>query len=110
MQLAILRAMRRIVQTIAAIHFAWSTPRDLLLEALALRHQVSVLARSNRRFRSTDRLFWLTLRRVWPRWRDALMLVQLRPSNGSVAAGAFDGGGVVRDALEGHASTPNAAT
>src|SRR5262249_23766993 len=76
MQLAILRAMRRIVQTLAAIRFAWSTRRDLLLETLALRHQLGVLARSNRRFRAADRLFWLTLRRVWPRWRDALMLVQ----------------------------------
>src|SRR5262249_28298284 len=29
-----------------------------------------------RRFRSSDRLFWLILRRTWPRWRDALVLVQ----------------------------------
>jgi Homeodomain-like domain len=75
-KLAILRAMRRIVQTVAAIRFARSTRRDLLLEALALRHQLGVLARSNRRFRSADRLLWLILRCVWPRWRDALMLVQ----------------------------------
>src|SRR5262245_46775079 len=68
--------MRRIVRTIAAIRFAWSTRRDLLLEVLALRHQLSVLARSNRRLRSADRLVWLILRRVWPRWQDALMLVQ----------------------------------
>src|SRR5262252_7558431 len=75
-QLASLRAMRRIVQTIAAIRFALSTRRDLLLEVLALRHQLGVLARSNRRFRSANRLLWLILRRVWPRWRDAPMLVQ----------------------------------
>src|SRR5262252_3484471 len=75
-QLAILRAMCRIVQTIAAIRFALSTRRDLLLEVLALRHQLGVLARSNRRFRPADRLLWLILRRVWPRWRDAPMLVQ----------------------------------
>ena len=68
--------MGHIVRTIAAIRYAWSTRRDLLSEALALRRQLAVLARSNRRFRSADRLLWLILRRVWPRWRDALMLVQ----------------------------------
>ena len=34
------------------------------------------VTRSNRRFRPSDRLLWLILRRVWPRWRDALVLVQ----------------------------------
>jgi putative transposase len=61
---------------VAAIRFALSTRRDLLLECLALRHQLAVLARSNRRFRQSDRVLWLILRRVWPRWRDALVLVQ----------------------------------
>src|SRR5262245_2166085 len=68
--------MHRTLQTFAAIRFAWSTRRNLLLETLALRHQLGVLARSDRRFRPADRLLWRILRRVWPRWRDALMLVQ----------------------------------
>ncbi len=68
--------MQHVVRTLAAIRFALSTRRDLLLEMLALRHQLAVLARSNRRFRPSDRLLWLILRRVWPRWRDALVLVQ----------------------------------
>ena len=71
-----LPAMRHVVRTVAAIRFALSTRRDLLLEVLALHHQLAVLARSNRRFRPSDRLLWLILRRVWPRWRDALLLVQ----------------------------------
>jgi hypothetical protein len=71
-----LLAMRHVVRTITAIRFALSTRRDLLLEVLALPHQLAVLARSNRRFRTSDRLLWLILRRVWPRWRDALVLVQ----------------------------------
>jgi hypothetical protein len=71
-----LRAMRHVVGTVTAIRFALSTRRDLLLEMLALRHQLAVLARSNRRFRPRDRLLWLILRRMWPRWRDALVLVQ----------------------------------
>ncbi len=68
--------MRHVVRTLAAIRFALSTRRDLLLESLALRHQLGVLARSNRCFRPSDRLLWLILRQVWPRWRDALVLVQ----------------------------------
>jgi len=68
--------MRHVPRTVAAIRFAWSTRRDLLLESLALRHQLGVLAGSNRRFRPADRLLWLILRRMWPRWRDALVLVQ----------------------------------
>src|SRR5438105_194963 len=71
-----LRAMRHVVWTVNAIRVAWSARRDLLLEMLALRHQLSVLARSNRRFRRSDRLLWLILRRMWPRWREALVLVQ----------------------------------
>src|SRR5436190_16497723 len=71
-----LRAMRHVVGTITAIRFALSTRRDLLLEMLALRHQLAVLARSNRRFRLSDRLLWLVLRQLWPRWRDALVLIQ----------------------------------
>src|SRR5262249_57808033 len=46
--------------------------RDLLLEVLAVHHQLAVLARSNRRFSPSDRLLWLFLRRVWPQWRNAL--------------------------------------
>jgi len=71
-----IRAMRHVVATVIAIRFALSARRDLLLEMLALRHQLAVLARSNRRFRPSDRLLWLILRRIWPRWRDALVLVQ----------------------------------
>jgi len=71
-----LREMRRIVQTSATIPFASLGRRDLLFEVLTLHHQLGVLARSTRRLRSVDRLLWLILRRVWPRWRDALMLVR----------------------------------
>jgi hypothetical protein len=71
-----LRAMQHVIRTLAAIRFALATRRDLLLEILALRHQLAVRARPNRRFRPSDRLLWLILRRVWPRWRDALVLVQ----------------------------------
>src|SRR6266849_4857443 len=68
--------MRDAVRTVAALRSALSTRRDLLLEHLALRHQLGIFARSDRRFRPSDRLLWVCLRRLWPRWRKALVLVQ----------------------------------
>jgi hypothetical protein len=50
--------MRAVIRTSAAVRSARATRRDLLLETLALRHQLGVLARSNRRFRPADRLCW----------------------------------------------------
>jgi hypothetical protein len=49
------------------------------LEVLALRHQVSVLRRSQRgrvRLQKTDRIFWTWLLRLWPAWRSALVIVE----------------------------------
>jgi hypothetical protein len=74
--LAILQAMRYGIRTVAALRSALSARRDLLLEYLALRHQMAILTRPDRRFRPADRLLWLCLRRLWPRWRHALVLVQ----------------------------------
>jgi hypothetical protein len=74
--IATLRTMRDVSWSCGAVRSASSTRGDLLLESLALRHQLSVLARSNRRFRPSDRLLWLLLRWLWPRWREALVLVQ----------------------------------
>jgi putative transposase len=52
--------------------------RDLLLENLALRQQLGVLKRRRPqpRFAVSDKLFWVILRRLWPRWQRALILVQ----------------------------------
>src|SRR5215203_4528762 len=68
--------MRHVVGGSTAIRLALATRRDLLFEVLALRHQLAVLTRSNRRFGASDRLLWLFLRSLWPRWKDALRLVQ----------------------------------
>jgi hypothetical protein len=51
----------------------------LILEIVALRHQIAVLKRSGTRrpcFRLRDRLFWIWLARWWPGWRDSLVIVQ----------------------------------
>ena len=52
--------------------------RDLLLENLALRQQLAALKRRHPqpRFRVADKLFWVMLRRLWPGWKRALVLVQ----------------------------------
>jgi putative transposase len=57
---------------------SYRSRRDLLLENLALRQQLEVLARRNPQLRlaQSDRLFWVALRRLWPGWRRALILVQ----------------------------------
>jgi hypothetical protein len=55
-----------------------SEPRTriaLLLESIALRHQIRVLERSGTRrpcFRIWDRLFWILFSRWWRQWRDSL--------------------------------------
>jgi putative transposase len=52
---------------------------ELALEEIALRHQIAVLKRSGTRrpcFRRWDPLFWIVLSWWWPRWRQALMMVQ----------------------------------
>ena len=52
--------------------------RDLMLENLALRHQLSIYQRSQLRpvLQNDDRRFWSTLARGWCGWRDAVSVVQ----------------------------------
>ena len=52
--------------------------RDLLLENLALRQQLTVLRRRHPqpRFAPSYSLFWVMLRRLWSGWKQALILVQ----------------------------------
>jgi hypothetical protein len=50
--------------------------RQLALENLALRQQLAVYKRTVTRpkLRTTDRLFWVWLARVWAGWRQALLI------------------------------------
>ncbi len=52
--------------------------RNLVLENLALRHQLVVLNRKVKAptLRNSDRLFWAILSSIWSRWAKALVLVQ----------------------------------
>ena len=51
--------------------------RRLAIENLALRQQLAVYKRTGPRprLRTTDRLFWVGLARVWTGWRQALVIV-----------------------------------
>jgi putative transposase len=51
--------------------------RQLALENLALRQQVAVSKRTAPRpkLRTTDRLFWAGLARIWIGWRQPLVIV-----------------------------------
>ena len=51
----------------------------LQAEVIALRHQVTVLRRSQRgrvRLRASDRVLWVWLSRLWSGWRSALAIVK----------------------------------
>jgi hypothetical protein len=54
------------------------TQRSLVFENLALRHQLAVLQRTapRPRLRTSDRLFWVLLSRLWSGWTDAISVVQ----------------------------------
>jgi hypothetical protein len=68
--------------TSAALAVAGSeqpTRTSLLLESIALRHQISILKRSRTRrpcLRFIDRPFWILLSRWWLQWRESLVIVQ----------------------------------
>src|SRR5260370_40557130 len=51
---------------------------DLVLENLALKHQLSTFVHCGRRPRVgvADRVFWVTLRRFWARWSEVLLFVR----------------------------------
>ncbi len=55
----------------------FSSRRDLLLENLALRQQLLGLQRRRPkpRLARIDRLFWVAVRRLWPKWKQALVVV-----------------------------------
>jgi hypothetical protein len=57
--------------------FLFGGYRQLAMENLALRQQLSIYKRTTTRpkLRTTDRLFWVGLARVWAGWRQSLVIV-----------------------------------
>ena len=54
------------------------THKEVMLENLALRQQLSVLSRKHPQpqFTACDKLFWIILRRLWSGWKRTLVLIQ----------------------------------
>ena len=67
-----------IIALLALAQAFFRTRQDTALEILALRQQVAVLKRKRPRPRLNrlDRLFWTTLRGIWPRWSEVLIVVK----------------------------------
>jgi|SRR6516162_4593896 len=63
--------------------------QDLILENLALRQQLLAFhaQRPRRRLTAGHKLFWVGLRKLWPRWKDPLILVTPRTVVGWHRAG-----------------------
>ena len=63
---------------LAALRVFVCSRSDTALEVLALRQQVAVLKRQRPRPTLTrlDHFFWTTLRHLWPRWSDVLLIVK----------------------------------
>jgi putative transposase len=61
-----------------ALALAFRGHRELVLENLALRQQLTAVTRGTRRslLETRDRLFWIALAQIWRNWRTALVLVQ----------------------------------
>ena len=63
---------------LAMIREAFLRRAALHLENVALRQQLAALNRNRARpsLRMTDRLFWVVLSRLWPGWREILVIVK----------------------------------
>ena len=71
--------MQTIVMNLVAFLRAIVLSRATLrLENIALRQQVAVLKRERPRprLRPLDCVFWVFLSRLWPRWKDSLVIVK----------------------------------
>ena len=70
--------LESILSVRVAIGVFFRSRTDTAIEVLALRQQVAVLKRKRPRptLNSVDRLFWTTLRAVWCRWADVLVIVK----------------------------------
>jgi len=75
--------LRLVLLLFGSFRAALHSRADLVIENPALRQQLAVLAHTGRRGRVTgaDRLFWVTLRRLWTRWSDVLVFREARDSD-----------------------------
>jgi putative transposase len=63
---------------LASLGSSFRDQRELALENLAMRQQLAILKRthSHPQLSNTDRLFWVSLSRLWQGWKDSLIIVK----------------------------------
>ena len=73
-----IRMFSVILTVLRSLIGAFQPRRHLVLENLALRHQLMVLKRTVKipTLRTSDRLFWAVLSAMWSRWTKVLVIVQ----------------------------------
>src|SRR5438552_10006522 len=66
-----------LLHVLRLLTFLFGGHRQLAVENLALRQQLAVCKRTTARpkLRTTDRLFWIWLARIWAGWRQPLVIV-----------------------------------
>ena len=67
-----------LIALLASLRATTRSRLELAAEILALRHQLAVLQRTTPkrpRLRPIDRLLWMVLSTVWPKWRQAVQIV-----------------------------------
>ncbi|WP_320042601.1 integrase core domain-containing protein [uncultured Desulfobacter sp.] len=70
--------MKMLGNFVLFIWLKFKVTSNLAAENLALRHQLAVMKRTNKRpkIRMVDRLFWVLLSRIWTPWRKSLIIVK----------------------------------
>ena len=96
--------MRAVITTGTAVQSARATRRDLLLEILALRHQLGVLARSKRRFRQLTVCCGCFYGGCGPGGGKHLCWYSQPLSIVGIAKASVEAGAFARDVVEDHAS------
>jgi hypothetical protein len=74
----LMRIVSRLMPLIKSFRSGFRARADLAIENLPLRQQVATLKKDNPRPRLNifDRAFWVALRKIWPRWKESLLIVK----------------------------------
>jgi len=70
--------LRLILNVAHLIRAVFRSRSELAIENLALRQQLAVFKATEPRPRLTimNRVFWISIRRLWSKWADALVIVK----------------------------------
>jgi transposase InsO family protein len=73
-----MKLVLRIIVLLQSLRCLFCSRCELVLENAALRQQLAALKKENPRPKLSrfDRIFWVLLRRLWKKWKDALIFVE----------------------------------